>query len=169
MAYNRTYQYETSPRKLEPEYERIEKRYPKKSTAAKRSTRREQAKKNKAIKRKIIFSIAICFIGLFIISYRYSLIDNTFEKLKTKKSELALLQKETTQIEANLESSLNLTKIEEDAKELLGMQKLSAEQKVYVTLPKTDHIEASSEEIKSSDLKPNWIMEIINKIVESFR
>lgn len=49
------------------------------------------------------------------------------------------------------------------------MQKLSAEQKVYVTLPKTDHIEASSEEIKSSDLKPNWIMEIINKIVESFK
>lgn len=65
MAYNRTYQYETSPRKLEPEYERIEKRYPKKSTAAKRTTRKEQAKKNKAVKRKIILTIAICFVRTF--------------------------------------------------------------------------------------------------------
>ena len=62
-----------------------------------------------------------------------------------------------------------MTKIEEEAKNQLGMQKLSAEQKVYVTLPKTDHVEASSEEVKSSDLSGNWIMDIVNKIVQSFK
>ena len=32
MAYNNRYQYETSPRKLQPEYEPIKQKYPKKST-----------------------------------------------------------------------------------------------------------------------------------------
>ena len=32
MAYNNRYQYETSPRKLQPEYEPIKKKYPKKNT-----------------------------------------------------------------------------------------------------------------------------------------
>ncbi|MCI8396146.1 MAG: hypothetical protein HFJ52_00065 [Clostridia bacterium] len=171
MAYNsRYYQYETSPRKLEPEYERPKRTYPKKSTAkTQRTTRKEQAKKVKKMQRKAILYIAICFISLFVISYRYSVIDNTYAKLKDKKTELATIEKETTQLEASIESSINLTKIEQDAKDILGMQKLSPEQKIYVTLPKTDHIESSSEEIKSSDLKPNWIMEIINKIVESFK
>lgn len=35
MAYSNRYQYETSPRKLEPEYRPIKKKYPKKSTAKK--------------------------------------------------------------------------------------------------------------------------------------
>ncbi len=168
MAYNRYYQYETSPRKLKPEYEPIRKEYPKKSTA-RRTTRREKAIATKAMYRKIIAYIAICFIGLFIISYRYSLIDDTYANLKTEKAKLALLEKEATQIEANIESSLNLTKIEEEAKEKLGMQKLSSEQIVYVSLPKTDHVEASSEEVKGSKLNENWLTEIIKRIVNSFK
>lgn len=168
MAYNRYYQYDTNPRKLKPEYEPVKRTYPKKSTA-KRVSRREEAIKTKKMHRKVVMCIAICFAALFIISYRYSLIDDTYAVLKNKKSDLAVLEKETAQLEANIESSLNLTKIEEEAKDLLGMQKLSAEQKVYVALPKTDHVETSSEEIKSSDLSPNWIMELINKISESFK
>ena len=171
MAYtNRYYQYETSPRKLKPEYDEPKRTYPKKSTAkTQRTTRKEQAKKQKKMQRKVMLYVAICFTALFIISYRYSVIDNTYATLKNKKTELETIEKETTQLQANIESSINLTKIEHDAKDLLGMQKLSPEQKIYVALPKTDHVESSSEEIKSSDLKQNWIMEIINKIVESFK
>ena len=168
MAYDRYYQYDTNPRKLKPEYEPIKRTYPKKSTARK-TNRKEEAKTSKAMHRKAIFYIAIGFAALFVISYRYSAIDDTYAMLKEKKADLAVLEKETKQLEANIESSLNLTKIEQDAKDLLGMQKLSPEQKVYVTLPKTDHVETSSDEIKSSDLNRNWIMEIINKIVQSFK
>lgn len=107
--------------------------------------------------------------GLFIISYRYSLIDDTYADLKEEKSKLALLEKETTQLEANIESSLNLTRIEEEAKNLLGMQKLNSEQIVYVTLPKTDHVEASSEEVKKNSSNRNWVSEIIDKITNSFK
>ena len=168
MAYNRVYQYETSPRKIEPEYEPIKQNYKKKSTA-KRVSRKEQAKRAKAMHMKIMCYVAIGFIGLFVISYRYSMIDNTYLSLTEKEEELASIEKETAQLEANIESNLNLTKIEQDATNLLGMKKLSPEQTVYVTLPKTDHVESSSEAIKSSEFGDNWISIIINKIIDSFK
>ena len=168
MAYTRSYQYETSPRKLKPEYEPIRRTYPKKSTARKIS-RKEEAKQIKLMYRRILMYIAIGFIGLFVISYRYSLIDDTHKELKQKEARLAVIEKETTQLQANIESSLNLTKIEQEAKDLLGMQKLSAEQKIYVTLPKTDHVETSSEEVKLSTSDENWLIAIINKIAQNFK
>ena len=168
MAYNRIYQYETSPRKLEPEYEPIKRQYPKKSTA-KRVNRKEQAQIKKSVQRKVIFYVAMGFIALFIISFRYSTIDDTYALLKDKKAELAIIEKETTQLEANIENSLNLTTIEQEAKEKLGMQKLSPEQVVYVALPKTDHVEVNSEEVKSTDLEENWFIKIINKIIQEFK
>ena len=168
MAYNRVYQYETSPRKLEPEYEPIKREYPRKSTA-RRINRKEQEKIKKSMQRKIMIYVAIGFAALFIISYRYSSIDDTYALLKDKKSELAVIEKETTQLEANIENSINLTTIEQEAKERLGMQKLSPEQVVYVALPKTDHVEANSEEVKSTDLEENWFMKIINKIIQEFK
>lgn len=165
MAYNR-YQYETSPRKLKPEYEEIKRRYPKKSTA--RNIKKENQTKPKKINQaKAILYVAIGFATLFVISYRYAVIDKTYSNLKEKNTELAAIEKETQQLEANLESDLKLTTIEEEAKEKLGMQKLTAEQKVYVSLPKTDYVETSSEEIKDEKENTNWIMQIINKIIET--
>lgn len=168
MAYTRAYQYETSPRKLKPEYERIKRTYPKKTTA-RRISREQEAKRLKVLYRRIIMYVVIGFIGLFIISYRYSLIDDTHKALKQEETKLAMLKKETTQLEANIESSLNLKKIEEEARNQLGMRELSAEQKVYVSLPKTDHIETSSDTVITSESKENWFMDLINKIAKSFR
>lgn len=168
MAYNRTYQYETSPRKLEPEYEKPRMKQPKKSTARK-MTKQEEMKKKRKLQRRIILYIVICFSGLFIISYRYSKIDGTYNDLQKEEAKLAQLEKETMQLEVNIENSLNLTTIEQEAKEKLGMQKLSPEQVLYVALPKTDHVETSSERVKSSDLEENWLTKIINKIKENFK
>ncbi len=47
MAYNSRYQYETSPRKLQPEYERIPKKYPKKSTIKKVKVNKKAKKQEK--------------------------------------------------------------------------------------------------------------------------
>ncbi len=167
MAYNR-YQYETSPRKLKPEYEPIKRVYPKKSTA--RNTRKStQTVTKKTSKAKILLYVAIGFAAMFFISYRYAVIDKTYSNLKEKKAELSAIEKETAQLEANIESSLKLTTIEQEAKEKLGMQKLSPEQKIYVTLPKSDYVETSSEEIKDSNKKSNWMIEIINKIIDTLK
>lgn len=168
MAYNSRYQYDTSPRKLKPEYDIPKRTYPKKSTAKKISNKKELNVK-KVNQAKLISYVAIGFITLFIISYRNAVIDKTYSNMKGLKTELGAIQKETAQIEANLESSLKLSTIEEEAKELLGMQKLKDDQIKYVTLPKRDYVESSSETIKESDSNSNWFVKIIDKIIETLK
>lgn len=69
MAYNNSrYQYETSPRKLQPEYEQIPKRYPKKSTVRKtkvNSKTKLQAKKQAKKQYKIMLYVAIRIYNSF--------------------------------------------------------------------------------------------------------
>lgn len=84
---------------------------------------------------------------LFAISFRNARIDENFEKVQTLKSELAAIEKENSQLEVSIESNLNLTNLEQQARNLLGMQKLTNKQTEYVTLPKTDYIEVASEQV----------------------
>jgi cell division protein FtsB len=173
MAYNR-YQYETSPRKISPEYEPPVKKYPKKSTARKQVVKKDYSK-NEKVKRKekskieakakvkIIGCVAIGFMLLLAISYRNSVIDEKFAENKSLKSDLAALQKENEQLEANIESSLNLNNIEQSAKEMLGMQKMDSSQSVYISLQKEDYIEPASEEIVEEDTA-SFFEKIINFI-----
>ena len=164
MAYNR-YQYETSPRKLQPEYRPQRKKYPKKSTARKtKETSKKQIKKKQQQKEKrelkievkVIAYIAIGFSVLLAISYRNSVINEKFTQNKSLKTSLAALQKENQQLEVNIENSLNLKTIEQSARELLGMQKLEQSQTVYINLPKQDYIEPASEEIIEEDDENLW-------------
>lgn len=160
MAYNR-YQYETSPRKLQPEYEPRVKKYPKKSTARKTKVEpkkqvRPKAKQKLKIEAKVMLYVAIGFAILLAISYRNSVINEKFAETKMLKSNLAAIQKENDQLEVNIESNLNLKNIEQSAKELLGMQKLENGQTVYMNLPKKDYIEPASEEILQEDNTSLW-------------
>ena len=150
--YNK-YQYETSPRKIEPEYAPKKNTYKgKKSTAKKPEIKK--IKDNKKIKPKdkkqkqtikyLIFGFAVVFAMCF----QNAKIDENFEKMQNLKKELALVEKENSQLELELESNLNLTNIEQQAKELLGMQKLTSKQIVYVNLEKDDHVEAAAESVK---------------------
>ncbi len=62
MAYNSRYQYETSPRKLQPEYERIPKKYPKKNNVRKTNVNKKpktQAKKHTKNQAKVMLYVAI--------------------------------------------------------------------------------------------------------------
>ena len=162
MAYNR-YQYETSPRKLQPEYRPQQKKYPKKSTARKtKVTSKKQINKNQKEKRKlkievkVIAYIAIGFSVLLAISYRNSVINEKFTQIKILKANLAALQKENQQLEVNIENSLNLKTIEQSARELLGMQKLEKSQTIYINLPKQDYIQPAAEEIVEEDNENLW-------------
>ncbi len=175
--YNSKYQYETSPRKIKPEYEPRVKKYPKKSTAkrsnkttSKVAPKKQSKKQAKPVQKsklnhkvKIVFLVAIGFAILFAISYRNSVINEKFSEIKNLKSNLAAIEKENEQLEVSIENGLNLKSIEQSAKELLGMQKLENSQKVYVTLPKQDYIEPASEEIVEED-NTNWFEKIINFI-----
>lgn len=166
MAYNNRYQYETSPRKLQPEYEPIRKKYPKRSTARKtnvtpKKKTKTKSKKQVKIQAKVMGYVAIGFIILLAISYRNSLINENFAQIKSLKTELATIQKENEQLEVNIESNLNLKTVEQSAQEMLGMQKLNNAQKVYINLPKQDYIEPASEEIVKNN-QTSWFQKVIS-------
>lgn len=150
MAYNR-YEYETSPRKLEPEYNPYREREPVKrvkikkqiKTSANKKVKSEKAKKDM----KKVMTVFAVFAVLLTISYRESLITEKFNEVQNLKSNLAAVKKENEQLEVNIENSLNLNNIEQAAKEQLGMQKLSNKQIVYINLPKKDYVESATEEV----------------------
>lgn len=155
MARNyNSYNYGTSPRKLEPEYTPNRKTKTNKQKINKVPNNLEQKDKEKDKKiiqensrkrqqRKVIFYVGIGFLILFAISYRNSQIDEKFSEIQTLQNQLSVVEKENEQLEVSIENSSNLNSLEQSAKELLGMQKLSNKQSVYVSLPKVDYIEGS--------------------------
>lgn len=96
---------------------------------------------------QIVLAFSIVFILLFLILYRNSKISEAFSELNSLKNDINKIQKENVQLEVNIQSTLNLTNVEQSAKELLGMQKLTNAQTIYISLPKKDYIETSVEEI----------------------
>lgn len=151
------YNYGTSPRKLEPEYAPRKKTRPTKVQDTSKVEKKKQEKENnkkkieeqnrKRQQIKLILYIAIGFFILFAISYRNSQMDEEFSKIQSAQKELEIIQKENEQLKVNVENGSNLNNLEQAAKELLGMQKLSNRQSVYVSLPKVDYIEGNQNKI----------------------
>lgn len=170
MAQER-YQYGTSPRKLEPEYAprgRKTKTTQKGKLEIVKDVPRQEIKLSKEQKRKqikLILSVLGIFTVLLAISYQNAQINIKFNEMQKQKKELASLQKENEQLEVNIENSLNLNNIEKEAKEQLGMEKLTNKQTVYVSLPKKDYVEAAPEKVVIEDNK-NWFQKIIEKILQ---
>lgn len=167
------YQYETSPRKLEPEYTPIKTPYKtKKSTARKTGTQSKKKYSKETLlrkqKRRAMKYLIIGFLILFGISYRNSQIDENFAKVQSLKEELAAVEKENAQLEISIENGLNLNNLEQEAKEKLGMQKLNSKQITYITLPKTDYIEPATEEVVIEQ-KETGLKGIINTISNIFK
>ena len=144
------YQYETSPRKLEPEYTPMKNPYKTKKTTArkvKKASNNNRAKQLKKQQSRAIKYLAIGFAIVFGICYRNSQIDENFAKVQDLKQEVADVEKQNAQLEISIENGLNLNNLEQEAKEKLGMQKLNSKQTRYITLPKTDYIESAAEEV----------------------
>lgn len=161
------YQYGTSPRKIEPDYNKRSKKAPKKGQLRivedlpKKQVKVSTEQRKKQI--KMTFTVAALFLLLLTISCRNSQIDNKFNQIQEQKKQLAALQKENEQLNVNIENSLNLSNIEKVAKEELGMQKLSSKQTIYITLPKKDYVESASEKIIIEEEK-SWWEELVDKI-----
>lgn len=167
------YEYGTTPRKLEPEYdprkvkkskEEIKKQIKINERQKKEALKMEKKKHNK----NVAFVVAI-FLILLTISYRSSLINEKFNEIQKSKEKLASIQKTNGQLEVSIESSLNLSNVKNAAKEKLGMQELDNSQKVYVALDKKDYVEGTTEDIDITDdstkSSNNWYKKIINKIL----
>lgn len=167
MAYPRYqgYQYETSPRKLEPQYEPRKNPYEKKKSSVQKKTQKNSKNvKKKQLKPrvKLVSYIAIAFSILFAMIYQNSLITENFKEKENLKKELSVIEKENEQLKVNIEKTLNLNNVEQSAKEMLGMQKLDNSQKVYINLPKKDYIESNVDEVVIEEEASFW-----QKIIKS--
>ena len=173
--YEFNFEYETTPRKLKPEYK------PKKTKKSKEEIKKQininEKQKKEAMKiekkkhNKNVALVAVIFLILLTISYRSSLINERFNEIQSSKEKLASIQKTNGQLEVSIESSLNLSNVKNAAKDKLGMKELDNGQKVYVTLDKKDYVEGSKEDIDlTSDNTENdgkWYNKIINKILKN--
>ena len=162
MAYGE-YQFETSPRKLQPEYEPKKKKQVKRNVTKNVETQqnaKKQAKRKVKTEVKMIVWILLGFAIFCVISYRNSLINESFNDKEKLKQDLAVIQKENEQLQVSIENSLNLSNIEQAAKDKLGMQKLNNSQKIYVSLPKKDYIEAATEEIIFTE-ELSWLEQLL--------
>ena len=106
------------------------------------------------------------FSVLFAVSYRNAQISENYTILKNQEKELSTIQKENGQLKVAIENSLNLSEIEQKAKEELGMQKATTKQTRYVNLPKRDYIEVASEQIDMST-NENLLERIYNYFTKS--
>lgn len=162
------YQYETSPRKLEPKVPKKahKKAHKKNKLKIVDEVPRQDVKITEEQKRKRV-QLTLVVIGLFAllltISYRNSQINEKFTEVQNLKKDLSSIQKENEQLKVSIENGLNLNNIEKIAKEKLGMQKLTNKQTVYVTLPKKDYVESASEEVIIHNDK-NWFEEFVEKL-----
>ena len=165
------YQFETSPRKLEPEYTPIKNPYKTKKTTARKINPNKKSKREIELKQqkgKAIKYLLAGFAILFAISYRNSQIDESFAKVQSLKKELADVEKQNAQLEISIENGLNLNNLEQEAKEQLGMQKLNSKQTTYIALSKSDYIEPVAEEVIIEE-NQGGIKGIINAILNIFK
>lgn len=173
------YQYETSPKKIQPDYEpeKIKSKSNKKNTN-KSVKKKQETKPDENVKKmskeelnrrlKLVCYVAFGFAVLFTISYRNSIINEKFNEKESLKVELAEIQKVNEQLEVSIENELNLTNVEAIAKDKLGMAKLSNSQKVYVSLPKKEYVEATSVETNKKD-NQNIIEILVSKLKDIFK
>lgn len=179
MSRSYEYQYDTNPRKIKPEYDRSSK---KKTTAKKKSVAKKPKKDVKKDSKSTVkvdaktlnkarFQIGIKSIALvgilFIILFRNSQINESFAKIQALKAEKTSIQKINDQLEINIQNSLNLNNVEQAAKELLGMQKLTNKQTRYISLPKKDYVETKAEEVIIEE-KEGFAEKLIEKIGDIF-
>lgn len=168
--YNK-YQFETSPRKIESDYNYQNEKYPTKKSAPKMKKKTVISSKNETVSKKdrikMIISILAVFSAVFTISYRNSKIDESFSKNEELKKAYLAVEKENEQMKVEIENSLNYNNIEQQAKEQLGMQKLSNKQTVYVNLPKKDYIQPATEAVVIEN-DDSLINKLFNKIKALF-
>ena len=163
---NQRYEYSTSPRKIDVQPKKKRSNNTRKNNLkVVENVQRQEIKLSKEQKKKqrnmTVLVIAV-FAVLLAISYRNSQINEKFSEIQELKANLALLQKENQQLEVNIEDSLNFNNIEKQAKEKLGMQKLTTNQTIYVNLPKKDYTEVGSEQVILEE--KSWFEEFIEKI-----
>lgn len=174
------YQYETSPRKLKPEYDAPKKK--KKTTTKAKNVNNKTKKTNAKIKKeserkkakevvvaRVNFTVLIAIaLGCILLTmYRSVKINESFTEVQALSRTVSSLEKENSQIAVNIQNNLNLSNIESTASSVLGMQKLSSKQTYYINLDTKDYVEVTTKKAVKEE-KPGFFKSLINKIINFF-
>ena len=156
MANN--YEYETSPKKIQPSKTRSVK-----VTKNSNKTKKKVVNKNTALinTTKTISVSILVFAFLLTLCIRYAMLNAKLATREKLKSNLIEIEKQNDQLKVSIERDMNISNIEKEAKEKLGMQKLTNSQKVYINLDKKDYV-------KSLQASPKTEESIISKIIKIF-
>ena len=95
------YQYETSPKKLQPEYVPTKKAKKKTNVKPQNTKKPSKQQKNKYNYKPVVY-IGLAFVMLFTISYRYSLINEEYNSKENIKSKVSAVQKENEQLKVSI-------------------------------------------------------------------
>lgn len=158
------YQYETSPRKIEHEYnipEKIKKKVQKPKIKSQKLKEKQKAKELKTAYFHLGFIIGLAIICVLFVMYRTVKINESFSEIQAMSRQISEIEKVNSQILVNVQNSLNLSAIETAATTTLGMQKLSSKQTVYITLDKKDYVEPN---VSVTVEEKNFIEKIADKI-----
>ena len=152
------YEYETSPRKIQPSKTRSVK-----VTKNSNKTKKRVVNKNTALVNttKTIIVSMLVFAFLLILCIRYAMLNAKLAAREKLKSNLIEIEKQNDQLKVSIERDMNISNIEQEAKEKLGMQKLTNSQKVYINLDKKDYVKSLQESPKTEET-------IISKIIKLF-
>lgn len=162
------YQYETSPRKINHEYnipKKTKKKVQKPKIKSQKLKEKQKAKEIKTAQINFTIVIGIAIICVLFIMYRTVQINESFSEMQAMTKQISEIEKVNSQIAVNVQNNLNLSTIESVATTTLGMQKLSNKQTVYITLDKRDYVEPN---VNAEHKEEGFIEKIINKISEIF-
>ena len=162
------YQYETSPRKLEPEV-RFPRKEKKKVTNSKSKKQKNKVKAKEVKMAKTNFAVLmIVFLGcVLLLMYRSVKIRESYAGVQDLSKKVSSLEKENSQLTVQIQNNLNLNNIEGMAASSLGMQKLSSKQTVYINLDTKGYTEISQKSL-TKEKKISFFQKIIDKIIDFF-
>ena len=130
----------------------------------KRQARKEAREKvARYISNALIF-VMVAVVSLFI-CYRYSIINEKFNKVSEAKKELLNAQTVNEQLQAEIDSETDISYIENYAKYQLGMQKPQDSQIMYITVDKQDKIFTP---IETEEEETSWFDSLMEKIANTF-
>ena len=158
------YQYETSPRKIEHEYnipKKTKKKVQKPKIKSQKLKEKQKAKELKTAYFHFGVIIGAAILCVLFVMYRTVHINESFSEIQAMTRQISEIEKVNSQILVNVQNSLNLSTIETAATTTLGMQKLSSKQTVYITLDKKDYVEPN---VNMTVEEKGFLEKIVDKI-----
>lgn len=147
------YDYEETPKERKP-----------RKAAVKKTEVKVEKKINNKSKVRLVASIITVFSMLMVITYRYNLINEKNLEVQSLKKEYKRVAAEVSLAQIELEQHLNLSMVENYAKQKLGMQKPEKNQIIYVDTRQEEYINNAEENNDFFEQIKQTITDICNNI-----